>query len=138
MAFSSIGAALTASQLGRLYGKFTPRALLLFSQVLYVASLAVVITVPGLWWAVAPILVYGMGQGLITPNVQAQLLIAATPAQRASVMAANGMLLRIGQTLGPVLFSAVMVLQGIPWGFYLGMLFSAGIVALTLRYVPKE
>lgn len=138
MAFSSIGAALTASQLGRLYNRFTPRGLLLFSQILYVTSLAAIINVPGLWWAIVPILVYGMGQGLITPNVQTQLLIAATPAQRASVMAANGMLLRIGQTLAPVTFSVIMVTQGIPWGFYLGMAFSVGIVALALAYVPRE
>ncbi|SBW10303.1 Major facilitator superfamily MFS_1 [uncultured delta proteobacterium] len=138
MAFSSVGAALTASQLGRLYGRFTPRGLLLFSQVLYVASLAAVINVPGLWWAILPILAYGMGQGLIIPNVQAQLLAAATPAQRASVMAANGMLLRIGQTLAPVTFGFIMVTRGIPWGFYLGMALSAGIVALTLAYVPKR
>ncbi|MCC8194964.1 MAG: MFS transporter [Deltaproteobacteria bacterium] len=138
MAFSSIGAALTASQLGRLYGRFTPRGLLLFSQILYVASLAAMVNVPGLWWAIAPTLVYGMGQGLITPNVQAQLLIAASPAQRASVMSVNGMLLRLGQTVAPVTFSAVMVGWGIPWGFYLGIGLSAAIVVLAVAFVPRE
>ncbi len=137
MAFSSVGAAFTASQLGRLYGLFSPRSLLLFSQVLYLVSLAAVANVPALWWAVVPILVYGLGQGLITPNVQAQLLIASTPAQRASVMAVNGMLLRLGQTLAPVSFSLVMASQGIAWGYYLGMALSLGIVALALLFVPK-
>ena len=138
LAFSSLGSALTASQLGRLYGRFSARSLFLFSQVLYVASLAVLVDVPGLWWAIAPILMYGMGQGLTIPNVQAQLLVVATPAQRASVMSLNGMLLRLGQTLGPMAFSLVMVGWGIPCGIYLGMVLSLGVVVLALLYVPRE
>lgn len=138
MAFSSVGAAMTSSQLGKLYGRFSPRSLLLFSQGLYLVSFVWMVNVPGLWWAALPVLLFGLGQGLNIPNVQAQLLTAATPEQRASVMSVNGMLLRIGQTLAPVSFSVVMVSWGISSGYYFAMSLALIIAFLTLRYVPRE
>lgn len=137
MMFSSLGAALVASQLGRLYGRFSPRFLLLFSQGLYLVSMALLMRAGGIAWTLFPILLFGMGQGMNIPNVQAQLLSAATPAQRASVMAVNGMLLRLGQSLAPVGFSFVMGMYGLDWGFYGGMVLTAFIAALTLVFVPR-
>jgi MFS family permease len=137
MAFASVGAALTASQLGRLYGAFSPRALLLGSQVLYVVSMAALANMPALLPSLVPILLFGMGQGLNLPNVQAQLLSAASASQRASVMAVNGMLLRIGQSLAPVGFSLIMAGAGIAWGFYAGIVLAGVIAALTLIFMPR-
>jgi predicted MFS family arabinose efflux permease len=138
MAFASVGAALTASQLGRLYGAFSPRTLLLGSQVLYAASLAALANMPALLPALGPIFLFGVGQGLNIPNVQAQLLSAASAAQRASVMAVNGMLLRVGQSLAPVGFSFIMVEAGIAWGFYAGIALAGIIAALTLAFMPRR
>lgn len=138
MAFSSIGAVLTASQLGRLYGRFSPRRLLMFSLILYVVSLLMLVNMPELIWTLFPILLFGMGQGMNIPNVQSQLLSTASAAQRASVMAVNGMLLRLGQSLAPVTFSCIMGSMGIAWGFYAGIILAAIIAVLALVFVPRH
>ncbi|CAK7002691.1 MAG: Bacillibactin exporter [Desulfovibrio sp.] len=137
MIFSSFGAAISASQLGRLYTRFSSRGMLLFSQVLYLAAMVMIIRFPSLLWMLFPIFIFGFGQGLNIPNVQAQLLNAASPTQRAAVMSVNGMLLRLGQTLAPVGLSSVMAAFGVEWGFYAGMLLACVIVALVCVYVPR-
>ena len=138
MFFSSLGAILTASQLGRLYSRISPRNLLLVSQGLYLVSLLSLPQVPDLAWTLFPILLFGMGQGLNIPNVQAQLLDAASATQRAAVMSVNGMLLRLGQTLAPVSFSYVMVTFGINWGFHLGVMLVCVLTLLVLAFVSSS
>ena len=137
MVFSSIGAAVTASQLGRLYARFSSRSLLLASQALYLVSMVLLVNFPHFSWMLLPILIFGIGQGLNIPNVQAQLLNAATPQQRAAVMSVNGMLLRLGQTLAPVSFSLIMTACGLNWGFYAGMGLAAALAAMVILFVPK-
>lgn len=136
--FSSLGAALSASQLARFYRYFSSRGMLFFSQGLYLVSMLLMVRIPDLFWLLAPIFIFGFGQGMNIPNVQAQLLNAATPAQRASVMSVNGMLLRLGQTLGPVGLSSVMQHFGMEWGFYSGMFLAAAIIILVFFFVPGK
>jgi MFS family permease len=138
MIIASFGAAVASSQLGRLYTRFSSRGLLLFSQLLYCVSMLLMVNFTELWWLLLPVLLFGVGQGLNIPNVQAQLLDAASATERASVMSANGMLLRIGQTLAPLSFSFVMGGLGINSGFFLGIAFSLLMVALVLVYVVKK
>ncbi|MDR1243222.1 MAG: MFS transporter [Deltaproteobacteria bacterium] len=138
MVISSLGAALTASQLGRLYARFSARALLLCSQIFYCLSMLLMVTFNDFSWIFLPILLFGIGQGMNTPNVQAQLMNAAGAEERAAVMSANGMLLRLGQTLAPVSFSFVMGGLGINSGFYLGIAFSVLLSALAIVYVSEK
>ena len=140
MIFSSLGTALMASQLGRLSGRFSARNLLLTSQVFYVTSLLMMPHIPALIWFVLPVMLYGMGQGLNVPNVQAQLLQTVPAGQRAAVMAANGMLLRLGQTFAPVTFSTIMVGWGMDWGFYAGLLLALALMVMVMVFLrePKN
>jgi MFS family permease len=138
MVISSLGAAMTASQLGRLYARFSARFLLLCSQAFYCLSMLLMVTFTDFSWIFLPILLFGLGQGMNTPNVQAQLINAADATERAAVMSANGMLLRLGQTLAPVSFSLVMGGLGINSGFYLGMAFSVLLSALAIIYVSGK
>lgn len=131
MIFSSLGTAAVSFRLGFLSRRFSPAAILFCSQGLYVATLLLLPLTPGLYWALAPLFLYGIGQGLNIPTVQSLLLQAAPQELRASVMAINGMLLRLGQSLAPVSFSAVMASFGIAWGFYAGIIL-AGLLALLV------
>ena len=137
MLFSSVGAAVTALFLGRLLGRFGPLRLLLCSQALYVIALIALPEMPGLWWTTGPILLFGIAQGLNIPNVQTQLLEAAPPARRAAVMAVNGMLLRLGQTIGPIIFSSVILWGGIPAGFHAGLALALALSVLALMFIRK-
>lgn len=138
MMLSSLGTAATASRLGSLSKRYSARNLLLASQGLYVVALFFLPLAPGILWALFPLLVYGAGQGLNIPNVQSQLLLAAPPQQRASIMSVNGMLLRLGQTAAPVTFSFIVVTWGISWGFHLGILLACMLIILALAFLPKR
>ncbi len=135
MVFSSLGTAIMASQLGSLSAKYSARNLLLCSQLFYVVSLIMLPNIPSLIWFLLPVLLYGMGQGLNVPNVQSQLLQAVPAGQRASIMAANGMLLRLGQTVAPVSFSTIMVHWGWEWGFYTGILLALLLMLMAVRFL---
>lgn len=133
--FSSLGTGLAASQLGRLTARFGSRALFLAAAPLYVAALLLIPIMPTIWMLLPPIFLYGLAQGLNVPNVQTRLLQAAPPERRAVVMSMNGMLLRLGQTLGPVGFSVVMAHAGVPAGFYAGMVLVLLLFVLTLLWL---
>jgi MFS family permease len=138
MVASSIGAGIAASQLERLYAHFSSRALLLFSQGVYCVSIILMAQFTDLAWILLPVLLFGMAQGINMPNVQTQLLNAASATERASVMSVNGTLLRLGQTLAPVGFSIVMGGFGINSGLYLGILLAVALSILTLLFIPKN
>lgn len=92
----------------------------------------------GLYWLGLPIFLFGLGQGLNIPNVQTQLLQASGAAQRASIMAVNSMLQRIGQTVAPIGFSAVMVAVGLEAGFFVAILLALLVIFLAMAFLPKS
>ena len=137
MVCSSLGTGLMASQQGALSGKFSARTLFLCSQVGYVTSLVLLPNMGHIMLMTVPVFVYGLGQGLNVPTVQAQLLQAVPAGKRASIMAANGMLLRLGQTIAPWSFSIVMEKAGADWGFYSGILLAGLLAFMALRFLGE-
>ncbi len=138
MVFSSAGTVLIALRLGFLSQRFSPAKVLCISQGAYALALLLLLFAPGLYWALPPLFLYGISQGLNIPVTQSLLLQAAPPSARASVMALNGMIQRIGQALAPVGFSAVAASFGIDWGFYAGMALAGLLTLIILRYIWKK
>lgn len=138
MIFSSLGTAAISSRLGFLSKRFSSPVILFCSQGLYITTLLLLPQASGLYWALPPLLLYGMGQGLNIPTVQSLLLQAAPQELRASIMAINGMLLRLGQSLAPVSFSVVMASFGITWGFYAGIALAALLTLLVAFFLPAK
>lgn len=138
MVFSSLGTATISFMLGRLSRRFSAPAILYCSQGLYVTALLLLPLTTGLHWALLPLFLYGVGQGLNIPTVQALLLQTAPSGLRASIMSVNGMLLRLGQSLGPVSFSLVTVSFGIAWGFYAGIVLAGLLTLLVILFPPAR
>jgi MFS family permease len=69
--------------------------------------------VPGMWWAIIPACVFGMAQGLNIPSIQTMMAELAPMELRGAFMAINGAVLRIGQTLGPVVMGAAFAFGGL-------------------------
>jgi len=102
MSVISIVTAIVSSQLGPLNRKFTAKKLLVYSASFYMAAM-VVIAYANSWMLIfAAILLFGLGHGLFIPNIQNMLVSYASINERAGFMSINSMVLRIGQTLGPV------------------------------------
>lgn len=138
MIVSSAGTAVVASRLGQLSRLFGSSRIMLCSQALYAATLLLLPFTDNLYWTLLPLLLYGVGQGLNIPTIQALLLQTAPPELRASIMSVNGMLLRLGQSIAPVTFSAVAASFGIDWGFYAGIAIAVLLAALVVIFLPRR
>ncbi|WP_449243310.1 MFS transporter [Desulfovibrio sp.] len=130
ISLSALTTALAASQLGRLSARFGELRLLRTSFLLYIAAFLLMPRLPVLWLAVLPIVLLGLAQGLNLPSLMTMLSGEAGLENRAAVMAVNGMLLRLGQTVAPPLMGLVFA------GFGLSSVFSAAaLLALSLLAV---
>lgn len=131
IATASLASGLAAWALPRLYRRYSVRALLLASMALYAVAFAAISVTPRLWLLALPVTVYGLAQGLNIPLVSTLLTGQAPDAQRASLMAANAVLLRLGQNIGPFVFGTLAGLYGPATAIALGGVVALGMAALT-------
>jgi MFS family permease len=104
---ASLTTALVSSQLGRLTGRFSEKTLLRSAFLLYAAGLALVAVTPTLLLLLVPLVLFGVAQGINLPNVFSLLNSHAPNENRGAFMATNGMALRTGQTVGPLLMASL-------------------------------
>lgn len=118
LASSSVTTALVSSQLLRLTGRFSGWGLLRAAFVLYAAAFAVVPLVSHVWMLFGATVLFGAAQGINIPTVQTLLSELAPGGYRAAFMAANGTVIRLGQTVGPVLMGVIAGVWGLEAVFY--------------------
>jgi MFS transporter, ACDE family, multidrug resistance protein len=111
---ASLTTALVSSQLGNLTGRFSEKTLLKMAFVLYAIALFAVAPAPNLMYLLIPAVLFGVAQGINIPNVFSLLNAHAPTENRGAFMAVNGMSLRAGQTIGPLLMAAAAAtLEGV-------------------------
>ena len=124
---ASLTTALVSSQVGALTGRFSERTQVKAAFVLYAAALLAVAFAPNLYVLLVPAVLFGVAQGINLPNVFSLLNSHAPSENRGAFMATNGMVLRAGQTIGPLLTAAAASSLGLS-GAYLA---AAALAALT-------
>lgn len=113
MTLGSLATALTASRLGVLSRYVSRDRLLPVAFGLFGGSFLFIPWLPGYWWVALAVAVFGVGQAW-NYSVVLTLLADAAPAEhRAVFMGVNGMVLRVGQALGPLFAAAVFAVGGI-------------------------
>ena len=127
LAAVSVVTGLTSSQAGRLAKRFGERHLLTISFVFYAVAAILIVVIPSLKAMALPVIIYGIGQGLNMPSLQVLLTSLAPLEYRAAFMSVNGMVLRLGQTLGPLIMGIFYTLGG-----YTGTFLAASILALFI------
>ncbi len=133
IAAASLASGLAASQLGRLYRRFSTRSLFFASVLFYIAALCSMPAAPGLWWLIPPVALFGLGQGLNIPLVTTLLTEQAPDEQRAALMAANAILRRLAQNLGPAIFGTLAVLTGSAKAIAAGSLLAVAMALLAAK-----
>lgn len=139
MSATSFVTATTAFRLGRLARRFGERRLVKAGFLLYIVAMASVPFATTVATLAVPLVLFGVANGINIPSILT-LLTAWAPAQfRAAFLSVNGMLLRLGQTLGPVLLGGAVELWGLNSAYYT----SAGLalvmfVVLTGTLVQRE
>jgi ACDE family multidrug resistance protein len=136
MSGSSVTTALTAALLGQLSRRLPEQRIVKLGFVVFAIGVAVTPSMPGIIWMAIPAALLGIAIGTTIPVVQTILAGLAPPERRAAFMSLNGMVLRLGQTLGPVAAAAVHGWLGIDAVFLAGAalaLAMAGLMAWAVR-----
>ncbi|MBW2028229.1 MAG: MFS transporter [Deltaproteobacteria bacterium] len=137
MSLMSFSTAFSSAQLGRLVQRFSESSLIRASYLLYAAALVLMLWLPNMSLQVLPALLYGVAHGINFPSIQTILAGIAPLEQRAAFMSLNGMVLRLGQTLGPLLMGFVYNFGGIGASFYAGAILGLGMAGLAIWLIPK-
>ena len=132
MSVGSLSTAVTASNLRFLNRIFTSERLITNAFALYALSFLAIPWLPGHWLVAIPVALFGVAQGMNYPVVMSLLAGLAPTEHRAIFMSANGMVLRIGQTLGPLIMAAVFAWGGMAQVFYVAM----GICIAMFLFIP--
>ncbi len=125
LSVSSLSTAFTSFQLGKLIHRFSELILLKTAFVLYLIVSILIPNLSNLYLLLIPVILFGIAQGINLPSLQTLFANLAPENQRAIFLSINGMVLRIGQTIGPVFIGLGFVVFGIEGAFYL-----AGLVAI--------
>ena len=119
MSVMSLTTAAASFQLGRLSKMYSEKNLLLIAFVLYAVSLIIIPLLKNEWLLVIPLVIFGLAHGLNIPSIQTLLASYAPLEYRGIFMSLNGMVLRLGQTLGPILMGLVFAFWGIAGVYYI-------------------
>jgi len=131
MSGMSVFSALVSSQLGRLSRKFREKHLLLFGFVCYAVAVISMPMMSGFFWTAIPTALFGCANGLVIPTSLGLTAKLAPPGNRAVFLAVNGMVLRMGQTLGPLVTGFFFALFGLKGAFFAGGATAVLMVMLT-------
>lgn len=137
MSAASFSTAITASQLGPLARRFSEKRLLAAGCLVYAFGLAAVPFVPKLWMLFIPALVYGVAAAFAIPSITSLMAAFAPMNQRAAIMSLNGMVLRLGQTLGPLVMAAVYGLWAFKGVYLAGAFLALGMFTIAAIMIQQ-
>ncbi len=138
MASMSFTTAVTSSQLGRLREHFNEITVLRTAFFVYAIALAIIPFISNIWLIFIPTVIYGIGHGISIPT-QMTIQAGLAPAeQRAAFMAIVGMVLRGGQTIGPLIIGAVYAFGGENAAFFAGAAIALLVILLLIVLFPKR
>ncbi len=129
IASASLTTALGSTQVGRLSSYFSEKTLIWTSFVLYAVALCLVPLMPSIGLLLVPTVLFGLAQSLNLPNAFSLLTDAAPQENRGVFISINSTMLRLGQTLGPLVMAAAM-----PLGLG-GAYFAAAALAAAMFFV---
>ncbi|MGD9002415.1 MAG: MFS transporter [Anaerolineae bacterium] len=138
MSGMSLATALTSSQLGRLARSWSQKTLLQASCGFYATALVMIPLTSRLWVLGIALILFGVAQGLSIPNLQTLLAGLAPIEHRGAFMSVNGMILRLGQTVGPPLMGTVFSVWGIDSTFYAAAAVAGAMFVLTAVIIKKR
>ncbi|MHB9029280.1 MAG: MFS transporter [Candidatus Latescibacterota bacterium] len=131
MSVTSFSTVLTTTRVKWFVQRFKERDLMIAGFFCYAVAMVIFPLIPALWLFIIPTFIYGFGNGINSPSAQSILVELAPEDIRAGFLSVNSMILRIGQTLGPLIMGIIIALWGMESVFYAGALFSLLMLAMT-------
>jgi len=120
MSLMSVMTAIMSSQLGRLNRLLGYKRQLIFGSLAYLTASIVMYFANDYYLLAASVLIFGFGHGITIPSIQNMMVGYAAINERAAFMSLNSMVLRGGQTVGPLLVGLIFALRGLNATFTAG------------------
>ena len=132
MSVSALATAVVASQLGRITRRVSEGMLIKVSFAIFGLSLILIPLMPSLWLLLIPVLLLGIAQGINLPSILSMAAGLAPTEYRAAFMSINSSMIRLGQTVGPLIVGLFYVYGGptVAFAFTAGLAFMAAAVGL--------
>ena len=128
----SIITAITASQKKHINRLLGVKPQIYIRLVLYMVTM-LLISASHQWWQLFfPLVAFGLAQGMLMPEVQTLLVGFAPLNERAGFMSINSMVLRLGQSVGPVFIGLFYALGGVGTAFIGGA--TVAVVMLLVAF----
>jgi len=149
----SVATALTATQIGRWIRRYSGKRLLVVAYSLYSVALLLVLMLPAVWASyvypvapqipviiaiIIPAAIFGVAQGLNIPTLQTLLVGSAPPEHRGALTSIMVTVFWLGQTLGPVVMSAVSLYADLPGVFLASALLALAMVPVVTGTMRSE
>lgn len=132
MSLMSVMTAIMSSQLGRLNRILGHKRQLIIGSLGYLFASVLMYFAHDYYMMAASVLVFGLGHGITIPAIQNMLVGFAAISERAAFMSLNSMVLRGGQTVGPLLIGAVFTFGGLNSTFISGAIL--GLLMFLIIY----
>jgi len=137
MSLMSLTTAISSSQLAKARKRVTSHTLLYLSSLGYAISLVILSFAVGWIMLIIAISLFGIAHGFFIPNIQTALVGMAPLSERAAFMSVNSLVLRIGQTLGPIVAALFYINQNIQSVFLLSAIIALVMIVIIKTLVGK-
>ncbi len=131
IAGTGIIASLTSSSLGRLAKVISKGNLIKAGFVLYALALITIPLVSDIWLFIIPSVVFGVAHGVTLPSIETLMVGLGSMENRGAFMSVHEIVVRLGQTLGPIVMGVIFSIFGMASIFYAGALLSIAMLAFT-------
>lgn len=138
MSLMSAVTAVTSFQMPVINKHLRPKMQMLLAVVFY--FMAMFLLSQAFRWSsiVVGLVLFGLGHGMLIPSIQNMLVGLASIRERAAFMSLNSMVLRLGQTIGPLFIGIFYAFGGITMAFYGGALTAVVMFVLILLLVNPQ
>ncbi|WP_321287267.1 MFS transporter [uncultured Sunxiuqinia sp.] len=120
MSLMSVTTAIVSSRLSWISKKITIKQQLIVGSLSYFFSTLLMMIAQNYGMLIVSVMIFGVGHGVIIPSVQNLLVGYASIQERGAFMSVNSMVLRMGQTLGPLIVGIFYSLKGLNAAFGAG------------------
>jgi ACDE family multidrug resistance protein len=135
---TSVSTAITSFRLGRLARRFPSRKLIGAGFAFYVVTMVGLPLAPRLVWLVPSIVLFGVANGISIPSILTMLSGLAPAGHRAAFMSVNAMVLRLGQTLGPLVAGAMIQIWGLSGAYFGSAVLALATLAILTTALTDE
>jgi ACDE family multidrug resistance protein len=137
MSLTSGTTAITSASIGRINRLLKSRHILILGISFYFLAMLFYSFSYSYHFIILPAMLFGLGHGMFVPTVQTLLVGFAPLKERAAFMSVNSMVLRLGQTIGPLVIGLAYGLGGISYAFFGGCVVAVVMLGCVLLLVKS-